>query len=305
MTTASEGTVAVCICTRNRPDELRNALDSLARSRYPIAQIIVSDDSTDDRTAQMLADPTLGIRYLGGPRRGLGANRNNALGAVASDRVLFIDDDVELGADYLSRAFAALASVDAAAAARTIVTGIETQYGTPVEPKDQDFLGFQRLAYRGDDALHTVVINSALFPAGLFERVRFDEQLVYGCDEVDFTTRACAAGYRIVLRRDAVNAHFPSSVNRDFYDRFRHASRLYVTFKRYWSTERRPLRALAFAALAPLHLLLHGWRKERFAGIARTAQSLGIALGYLRRAGTSAPLPVRTAEAANGVPRAA
>ena len=40
----------ICICTRNRPDELRVALQSIRESSYPASQVVVSDDSTDTRS---------------------------------------------------------------------------------------------------------------------------------------------------------------------------------------------------------------------------------------------------------------
>ena len=52
-------------------------------------------------------------------------------------------------------------------------------------------------------ALHTVVINAALFPRQVFDRLRFDTNLKYGFDEVDITTQAVALGYEIVPRFDA------------------------------------------------------------------------------------------------------
>ena len=41
------------------------------------------------------------MKYLEGPRKGLGANRNNILRAITGSHVLFIDDDVVLNEKFL------------------------------------------------------------------------------------------------------------------------------------------------------------------------------------------------------------
>lgn len=48
--------ISVCICTRNRPEELVKAIQSIQKSTYPVHEIIVSDDSTDSRTKDILVD---------------------------------------------------------------------------------------------------------------------------------------------------------------------------------------------------------------------------------------------------------
>ena len=189
--------VSVCICTRNRPQELKNALNSIERSTYPVYEVIVSDDSTNPETQVLVESSFPKVKYLPGPRRGLGANRNNALKAVTGSHVLFIDDDVVLGETFLETIFTALdANTQSEDASHLIVTGIEKTDDMLVFPHEQDFLGFQKIDYQEGDTLKSVVINSAVFPIGIFRKVVFDEKLVYGCDEVDFTTRAVQEGYR-------------------------------------------------------------------------------------------------------------
>ena len=93
--------VSVCICTRNRPQELSKALHSVERSTYPAFEVIVSDDSTNDETKKLIISHFSTVKYLDGPRKGLGANRNNILKAVTGSQVLFIDDDVILNENFL------------------------------------------------------------------------------------------------------------------------------------------------------------------------------------------------------------
>jgi GT2 family glycosyltransferase len=273
--------VSVCICTRNRPRELSRTLASVRCSSRSAEQVVVSDDSTDQDTRALVASRHPEVTYVEGPNAGLGANRNAAARAATGDLILFLDDDCLLGEQFLERAIAELRADDWE---RTIVSGLETNGGHLVEPADQDFLGFQRLKYEPGARVNTVVINGALFPRGLFDELRFDEQLVYGCDEVDLTTRAVAAGYTILLCPEAVNDHRPSESNRDYYSDFAVSSRIYVTFKRYYRTEHRRAKGAVFLAVAALHAVAGSVRRAGPAkGLAMGLRAVARSLRYIRR----------------------
>lgn len=82
--------VSVCICTRNRQEKLKQVLDSLSISTYPVYEIIVSSDESTNRDKEILFQSHYPlVKYLSGSGLGLGANRNNALKAVTGSRVLF------------------------------------------------------------------------------------------------------------------------------------------------------------------------------------------------------------------------
>jgi GT2 family glycosyltransferase len=277
-------TLAVCICTRNRPEDLRAALASVERSSRPVEQVIVSDDSTDDASRRLVESEFPSVAWVQGPRIGLGANRNSALAHATATHVLFIDDDVQLGADFYATMRERWRGLPEADRPRAILGGAEENNGRLIMPSEQSFLGFQRRRYAPGEQQFTVVINACVFPRRLFDEIRFDPQLVYGYDEVDVTTQAVALGYRIVECFDVVNFHFPSPVNRDYYRPHTEASRLYVTAKRRGTTEGRPWAARAFLAVASVHVMLSAVRRDRLRGLASGARTLGLALGYLRRA---------------------
>ena len=257
--------VTVCIPTRNRPDDLAECLDSIAASEFPVAEIVVSDDSTDERTRDLVAARYPHVKYVFVPCRGLGPNRNSAISAASGEWILFLDDDARLGPDFLTEMMKArYANTDQ----RLIFTGIEKQVTGLVFPNDQTFLGFQKRPYGSKKMVNTVVINATLFPASLFKEMLFDPRLIYGYDEVDIASCARGAGYSIVLVPSAVNLHFPSPVNRDYYSPHTEAARIYVTFKRYAAAERRPVKALTFLAWSFVHSLAHHLKRFGLSGIA-------------------------------------
>ncbi len=269
--------VSVCICTRNRPAELRRALDSVAASSLRPSQVIVSDDGDEDGTAALVAAHPLPILYTKGPRSGLGANRNHAISVATGDYLLFLDDDGTLGETFLEQVGCLLGGLDPEARARAIVTGADIEDGRLVVPSDQGLLGFQSRPYEPGAPLHTVVINAALFPRRLFENVGFDPNLKYGFDEVDVTTRAVAMGFTIVPCFDAVNYHFPSPVGRGEYRDQASASRLYVTLKRRRWTEGSRLRGWSGFGLAVAHLFAASVKRRGRAGIGEAWRTVGLA----------------------------
>lgn len=276
---ANNFSVSILICTRNRADILLRAVRSVQESTIRVKEIVVSDDSTDDQTKKAMLGQA--VKYVEGPRRGLGANRNNALRHVEGNFVLFLDDDAMLGKSFLEEVQACWARLSPEALPKTIVTGVEEhQDGKIVLPNEQNFLGFQKRPYRTDEGLSTVVINSAVFPAKLFSEVTFDERLIYGCDEVDLTTQAVRKGYRIILCRTAVNKHYQALAERDYYLPYSNASRIYVTFKRYVYTERSFGKGIVFILLASLHHVLSNLKRQGLKGMKASMQTLKLSWQY-------------------------
>ena len=86
---------SVIIPTCNRPDDLARCLRALAPQlqQHP-CEVIVSDDSRDERTQAMLNAEFPTVKITTGPRRGPGANRNAGARQASGEWLIFIDDDV-------------------------------------------------------------------------------------------------------------------------------------------------------------------------------------------------------------------
>ncbi|PLS01512.1 glycosyltransferase family 2 protein [Neobacillus cucumis] len=271
--------LSVCICTRNRPSDLKNALNSLYLSTKQVFEVIVSDDSTNNETMNLVKSfPN--VKYVKGPKKGLGSNRNNALKYVNGTHVLFIDDDVVLGEKFVETIFSNILQFNEKG--KQIFTGIENNRGHLVIPNDTNFLGYQNVRYNDFSNLRTIVINSTIFPKNLFNYVSFDEQLIYGYDEVDIAKNAIKLGYKIIICKDAVNYHFPSIENRDYYSPFKEASRIYVTYKHYYYLEKKYLYAFAFLIVSRMHNLYHLIRKEGINGVISFIRTLNLTRNYIR-----------------------
>jgi glycosyltransferase involved in cell wall biosynthesis len=95
--------LAVLLCTRNRPDKAKRAVASILDNSLRAFELIVVDQSPDDRTGRALrsfADQRL--RYIGTPTVGLARARNIAIRASRAETLVFTDDDCICEPDWLA-----------------------------------------------------------------------------------------------------------------------------------------------------------------------------------------------------------
>lgn len=202
---------------------------------------------------------------------------------------MFFDDDGELDKDYLSTIVARIAQCPSRERATVIVSGLELNGQHVTEPRDISFLGYQSVPYKRDYGLRTYVCAGTVLPTELFSTLGFDENIVYGYEDVDLPIRAAALGYQVILCRTACNKQIRTQLNRDYYSSFVDASRLYVTLKRYVFVERSYLNAFAFVLIAPLHLMVNRARKRGLVGIVSALRTLRLSLLFFYRYLTKRP----------------
>jgi GT2 family glycosyltransferase len=87
---------SVVIPTCNRPEMLKDCLELVARAVTAAGariEVIVTDDSADSRSHELLLANYPWARWVRGPRRGPAANRNAGAAAAAGAWIIFTDDD--------------------------------------------------------------------------------------------------------------------------------------------------------------------------------------------------------------------
>jgi GT2 family glycosyltransferase len=92
--------VAAAIPTRNRPELAAALLRSLCRQTWPSTEVLVVDQSDDDRLRAMLP---AGIRYVHVGWASLPRARNLTAQATDADVVLYLDDDMRIRPDLVER----------------------------------------------------------------------------------------------------------------------------------------------------------------------------------------------------------
>src|SRR5690606_12115715 len=88
---ASWPRVSVVVCSRNGERTLRECLDGILALDYPDFEVILVDDGSTDRTAEIGRDA--GVRVVSAGGRGLGHARNVGLEAATGEIIAYIDDD--------------------------------------------------------------------------------------------------------------------------------------------------------------------------------------------------------------------
>lgn len=149
--TPDHATVAVVITTRDRPDALRQALESVRAQTRPADEIIVVDDGSEQPVSA--SEDVVVIRGHGA---GVCAARNAGLGVTASSYVTFLDDDDWWDPGFLESHLDRLEKPDGRGAAasmgsRAFVTrGQEDnprEHTTPVDlPRGSTWIDLQHLA---------------------------------------------------------------------------------------------------------------------------------------------------------------
>jgi O-antigen biosynthesis protein len=88
----SSPTVTIVICTRNRPDQLRNCLQAVSNLEPAPTEVLVVDNTSGEPEIKAAA-LALGARYTIESVPGLSRARNRGLAESNSDVVAFLDDD--------------------------------------------------------------------------------------------------------------------------------------------------------------------------------------------------------------------
>lgn len=97
--------ITVAIATSGRPDELGRCLDAIAGGTAQPQEIVVVDQSADDRSEAVVrerAERGTSIRHLRQKRLGLSASRNAGVAAASTSIVAVTDDDCSPGEDWVA-----------------------------------------------------------------------------------------------------------------------------------------------------------------------------------------------------------
>lgn len=89
--------ISIVIPTCNRKDLLAKCLDCLNPEiqtyKASVYEVVVTDDSKDDSTKNLVELVYPWVKWVAGPKRGPAANRNNGAKNAGGDWLIFIDDD--------------------------------------------------------------------------------------------------------------------------------------------------------------------------------------------------------------------
>ncbi len=106
MQNSSQPFVSSVICTRNRPDKIGNAIDSILANTYPAFDLTVIDQSTNDETeaiARRAGELSGRVRYQRMSKSGLSRAYNLAIASTTGPIIAFTDDDCLVPSDWIEK----------------------------------------------------------------------------------------------------------------------------------------------------------------------------------------------------------
>lgn len=204
--TGGQPAVSVIVCTRDRPDDLEKCLPAILASDYADFELVVVDQSTDERSADLVrrtAAHDARVRLVRDPGKGLSRARNIGIAETTGELIVSTDDDCLPEHDWLSALVAGFRDYPEAGVAYGTVAPVahDPRQGFIVAyapPKRQCIGG--KLAKLRDEGIGA---NMALRRAVLARTGGFDELLGAGgyfpsMEDQEFTYRVLAAGYGLL-----------------------------------------------------------------------------------------------------------
>jgi GT2 family glycosyltransferase len=209
---------ALCVINYNGSRYLPSTLAKVAELRKQFSQVVFVDDASTDDSVELARRLLPDARIVAlTENRGPGAARNAGFERVEADRVLFMDNDVELGTDALPTLSRALDANAQAVIAMPRIVSADAPYRIEYEGGDAHFSGLLSLRAAGGDAgvVHAPPSNvgSLVSCCFLFDRARwrggppFDESFGMYLEDHELGVRARMLGFDLLAVPGAVGLH--------------------------------------------------------------------------------------------------
>lgn len=196
--------ISVVVAFYNAARTLEECLDSLLEVNYPDYEVIVVNDGSTDRSADIMERyPFHNITHS--TNRGISAGRNTGFRAATGKIVAYIDSDARADPYWLTYLASTYVEQD--------VSGVGGP--NPVPPDDAWVAqcvfrspgGPTQVMLDDSTAEHIPGCNMSFLKSALEEVGGFDEQFTTAADDVDICWRLIDAGFRIGFNASAVVWH--------------------------------------------------------------------------------------------------
>lgn len=206
--------VSVVICAYNAERTMRPCLESLKRLDYPNFEVVIVDDGSRDRTAEISMDfPE--YRLIRQPNKGLGVARNVGMHAARGEIIAYTDSDCVVDPHWLTLM------------ARSMTENKFDGCGGPnYAPHEDGWVEACCAASPGapchvlvaeDRAEHLAGCNMVFTRAALTKVGGFDPQFTAAGDDVDVCWRMLDAGLKLGFSPAAFVWHFRRNTIKAYY----------------------------------------------------------------------------------------
>ena len=203
----------VVVCSAYRPDVLSETIESLRRQSLQPREIVVSVFNRAHVPEKIRADST--VRVVVSSTQALSAQRNAAVRVVRTPYTLFLDDDVEIGPNFIESMENLLDQSEDVVVATgfVVVDGVRGDTGVDRKSARAAVSTYVR-EYEDCDREEGYGCN-LFVRTKVFDQVLFDENLpLYGwLEDLDFSTNCLRYG-RIVRNAGTCVAHLGTPIGR-------------------------------------------------------------------------------------------
>ncbi|OAB46221.1 glycosyltransferase family 2 protein [Paenibacillus glacialis] len=244
-------TLSVGIVTRNRNSDLFRCIESIENSidhclsndvKIQIGKLVISNDGSEI----VMQNTRYSWDVVEGPKRGIGANRNNIADNIIGDFGLITDDDMEFPLNFMMESVGNLLLVNK----NTILTGKVKEFDEFTPPTEPDFWGYRRNRIESSQRPAGFTDQVTWLPIKCFSECKFDDAVIYGPTEMDFAYQLIFNGYEIRYIPELWAIHWgknKSSVTINKADM--EFSRIYYTLRRYYIWDRSVMKLMLFRIL--------------------------------------------------------
>lgn len=220
--------ITIVVCTYNRAESLRDALQSLTRLRVGddfSADILVVDNNSHDHTPRVVeeaaSESPIPIRRVLESQQGVVHARNRGVAEAEGEWVAFFDDDQLADENWLIELRAAAVSTNAKCVGGSVVLKLPEGCDRKLSPVCQMLLGATvgRETAREYDYRFTPGTGNLMLHRDVFETVgTFDPSYHQRGEDTNLFLRAHAAGFRSWYTPAAVVHHVipPERLSDDF-----------------------------------------------------------------------------------------
>jgi glycosyltransferase involved in cell wall biosynthesis len=221
--------ISIIICTYNRADNLEDCFDGLAAQEISSNfnwEVVLIDNNSSDHTRQFTQDYAASghfmLRYTFESKQGLSHARNQGINASSAAILIFIDDDIRVGKNWLQSIVNTFNTQQCDAVGGRIHIESPAKLPKWITPDMYGFLGHQDFG----DAPHPMdgykefpfggnmaVRRSAFDKVGLFDTemgrkgTGLKKEELFKGEEVDFFHRLADAGGQFYYQPDALVLH--------------------------------------------------------------------------------------------------
>jgi glycosyltransferase involved in cell wall biosynthesis len=206
--------VSVVICAYNAERTMRPCMESLRRLKYPNYEVVVVDDGSRDRTAEIAMEfPE--FRLIRQSNKGLSVARNVGLFAARGEIIAYTDSDCVVDPDWLTLMVRAM-----------VAGGFDGCGGPNYAPHEEGRVEGCVAAAPGapchvlvadDRAEHLAGCNMVFTKAALVAVGGFDAQFTSAGDDVDICWRVLDAGLTLGYCPSAFVWHFRRNTVKAYY----------------------------------------------------------------------------------------